>query len=369
MKVVFYLDNLKGGGVQRRTMRLLKGIVEQSEGRFIDLNLVINQGAGENINMVPAEVKLHVLGGKAGRQLNDSLESALISLTPDIVVCCMGQQFIQAIKHKGKLLGSCRWYIIQAVPVNLIANSWYSNLIRKLAIRYFYPKADKVLCVSKDVQSTVDRLGLQRKTLTIYNPVVSENLLDLSNEPAEHEFFSKEHTVLVAAGRLNVQKDYFTLIKAFYLLKKMNANNISYKLLILGGGELLEKINSLVCDLGLQDDVDLVGFVDNPYKKIKKSDLFVMSSLWEGLPNAMIEALAIGKKVVSTDCIAGPREILDNGKYGTLVPMQDPEALANGIIYELEQNRDTEVLVRRGWMFSVKNSAENYIKLFENGKL
>lgn len=369
MKVVFYLDNLKGGGVQRRTMRLLKGIVEQSEGRFIELNLVINQVAGENINMVPAEVNLHVLGGKAGRQLNDSLESVLISLTPDIVVCCMGQQFIQAIKHKDKLPDSCRWYIIQAVPVNLVANSWFSNLIRNLAIRYFYPKADKVICVSKDVQSTVDRLGLQRKTLTIYNPVVSENLLDLSNKPAEHDFFSKEYTVLVAAGRLNVQKDYFTLIKAFCLLKKMNANNISFKLLILGGGELLEKINSLVNDLGLQDDVDLIGFVDNPYKYIKKSDLFVMSSLWEGLPNAMIEALAIGKKIVSTDCVAGPREILETGKYGTLVPMQNPEALANGIIYELEQNRDTEVLTRRGWMFSVKNSAENYIKLFENGKL
>lgn len=369
MKVVFYLDNLKGGGVQRRTMRLLKGMVEQSEEHFMELNLIINQGAGENINMVPAEVNLDVLGGKVGRQLNDSLADALISLTPDIVVCCMGQQFIQAIKHKSELPDSCRWYIIQAVPVNLVANSWYSNLIRKLAIRYFYPKADKVICVSKDVQSTVDRLGLQKKTITIYNPVVSENLLDLSNEPTKHDFFSKEHTVLVAAGRLNVQKDYFTLIEAFYLLKKMNTDNTSYKLLILGGGELFEKVNSLVCDLGLLNDVDLIGFVDNPYKYIKKSDLFVMSSLWEGLPNAMIEALAIGKKVVSTDCIAGPREILENGKYGTLVPMQDPNALANGIIFELAQARDVDVLINRGWMFSVKNSSNNYIKLFENGKL
>lgn len=365
MVVIFYLDNLKGGGVQRRTMRLLKGVVEQSESNYLDINLIINQGAGENMHLVPSGVKLNIL--EENREL--SLEQVLIKLKPDIVVSCMGQQFMQVIRYKSKLPATCRWYIIQAVPVNLVANSWLGNFIRRLAIRYFYPKADNIICVSKDVQSTIDSLGLQKKTLTIFNPVVSEDLLDLANESIEHEFFSKEHTVLVAAGRLNVQKDYITLIKAFSLLKKMNANNVSYKLLILGDGELYGKINSLIFELGLSYDIDLVGFVDNPYNYIKKSDLFVMSSLWEGLPNAMVEALAIGKKVVSTDCVAGPREILDNGKYGTLVPMQDPVSLAEGIIYELEQNRDTEVLTRRGWMFSVKNSAKNYIKLFENGKL
>lgn len=372
MKVVFYLDNLKSGGVQRRTMRLLKGLVDHDINRNLVIKLVINQTDGENFNLVPPSVNLCVLGNLSGKKLQRSLGEALMKANPDIVVSCMGQQFIQAVKYKFRLSKTCRWYIIQAVPVNLLANNWVSNLIRRLAMYWFYPKADNIICVSDEVKATVDNLHfkLKRKSITIYNPVVSHNLLSLANEPVTHRFFSNGNTVLVAAGRLNIQKDYNTLIKAFAKLKALTLeSDFSCKLLVLGNGELHEELQALINSLDLNDDIDLVGFVDNPYKYINKADLFVMSSLWEGLPNAMIEALAIGKPIVSTDCIAGPREILKNGKFGTLVPTKNPEAFAEGILDELAKKRNVTELAERGWMFSVKNSAKKYIKLFESGQL
>ncbi|MCF2828339.1 MULTISPECIES: glycosyltransferase [unclassified Pseudoalteromonas] len=370
MNVVFYLDDLFGGGVQRRTMRLLQGIKDNDTENALNVHLIVNQPGGENKAMVPKQVTYHTLGGVSGKQLKSELGAQLISLNPDIVVCCMGQQFIQALKHRARLPKDCRWYVIQAVPVKLIAYSWLKNKIRTLAIKLFYPQADKVLCVSDDVRITVANLSsaLQKKAHTIYNPVVSENLLTLAQEHVEHPFFDSNNIVLVAAGRLNVQKDYGTMLQAFALLTQQHPDK-PFKLLILGNGELEEQLKTHIEALGIADKVDLYGFTDNPYKFIRKADLFVMSSLWEGLPNAMVESLAIGKPVVSCDCVAGPREILKDGQLGTLVPMQNPQAFADGIIAELQQNRDTQALQARGWEFSVNNAAKKYIALFKNAEL
>ncbi|MCF6436781.1 glycosyltransferase [Pseudoalteromonas sp. MMG022] len=367
MNVIFYLDDLYGGGVQRRTMRLLQGIKDNDDNNSLNVQLIVNQPGGENKAMVPKQVTYHTLGGMAGRKLDLALGDKLSSLAPDIVVCCMGQQFMQALKHRSRLPQHCRWYVIQAVPVKLIAYSWLKNKIRELAMKRYYPKADKVLCVSDDVRVTVARLSpvLQEKAQTIYNPVVSENLLTLAQEPVEHPFFNAGNIVLVAAGRLNVQKDYGTMLQAFALLTQQHPNK-PFKLIILGNGELEAQLQRQIETLGIKDKVDLAGFTDNPYKYIRQADVFVMSSLWEGLPNAMIESLAIGKPVVSCDCVAGPREILKDGQLGTLVPMKDPQAFADGIITELKQRRDTEKLQARGWEFSVNNAASKYIELFKS---
>lgn len=368
MNIVFYLDNLNDGGVQRRTMRLLGGLVNEASSSITQVHLIINEPNGANINLVPDDVILHVLGGGKGKILSYNLKKKLVEIGPDVITCCMGQQFIQVIKNRKYLSNSCKYYIIQAVPVDLVANNWLKNLARRVAMRYFYLMADKIICVSNEVKETVDRLSLKlkSKTITIYNPVVSNNLIDLSQKQVEHSFFSSKNTLLVAAGRLNVQKDYFTLIHAFEIALKSNSK---LRLIILGGGELYEALNNVVNKKCLAEYIDLVGFVDNPYSYIAKADLFVMSSLWEGLPNAMIEAMALGKKVVSTDCIAGPREILENEKFGTLVRVKDAEEFAKGISKELLIQRDIQQIKNRGWQFSVTNATKNYIQLFKTGTL
>ncbi|MEM5512862.1 glycosyltransferase [Pseudoalteromonas sp. AS84] len=368
MNIVFYLENLKDGGVQRRTMRLLQGVVDEKSLENASVHLIINEPNGENINLVPDSVKLYVLGALKGTELKKQLRKTLKNIVPDIVTCCMGQQFMEVIRFKKQLPTACRWYVIQAVPVELLANSWIKNFVRKVAIKHYYPMADKVICVSDEVKATVDGLStkLKSKTLTIYNPVVSNRLIELAEEPLQHTFFNIENTVLVAAGRLNVQKDYHTLINAFEIAFK---NNQNLRLIILGGGDLLDELQNEVNNIALAEYIDLVGFVDNPYKYVSRADLFVMSSLWEGLPNAMIEAMALGKQVVSTDCIAGPREILEDEKFGTLVPIKNTAAFAEGIKKELSTQRNIQLIKNRGWQFSVSNAAKNYIKLFNTGTL
>ncbi|NJK27869.1 MAG: glycosyltransferase, partial [Coleofasciculaceae cyanobacterium SM2_3_26] len=129
-------------------------------------------------------------------------------------------------------------------------------------------------------------------------------------------------------GRLVDQKDFATLIRAFSIVKKVRKS----RLVILGTGPNKPRLEALIEELDLRDDVDLPGFVENPFKYMARASVFVMSSAWEGFGNVLVEAMAVGTPVVSTDCRSGPSEILDNGKYGALVPVGDAEAMARAIL-------------------------------------
>jgi glycosyltransferase involved in cell wall biosynthesis len=135
------------------------------------------------------------------------------------------------------------------------------------------------------------------------------------------------------------------------------------RLLILGEGKLRPSLTSLAEELDIVEDLAMPGFVDNPFQYFARADLFVLSSRWEGLGNVVIEALACGCPVVSTDCPSGPAEILENGKYGTLVPVGDPEALAAAILKSLDTPMDRQRLRDRGAKFSVENATRQYLDL------
>jgi glycosyltransferase involved in cell wall biosynthesis len=147
-------------------------------------------------------------------------------------------------------------------------------------------------------------------------------------EPVKHEWFSNHDIpILIAAGRLAAWKGFFDLIRAM----KDVSNNRKARLLILGDGPLRDELAQLILTLGLSDVVALLGYVDNPLKYFAHADVFVLSSHVEGLPNVLVEAMMCGCTPVSTDCPTGPREVLQGGKYGYLVPVADPIALANAI--------------------------------------
>ena len=153
----------------------------------------------------------------------------------------------------------------------------------------------------------------------------------MAREPAEHPFFQKgEPPVLISVGRLSPQKDFATLIRAFALVREIRPA----RLLILGQGDERPQLEGLIDELGLRADVSLPGFVNNPYASIARSAAFVSSSMFEGLPTVLIEALALGTPVVATNC-AGSAEVLENGKWGRLTPVCDPRALANAILQTL----------------------------------
>jgi glycosyltransferase involved in cell wall biosynthesis len=231
-------------------------------------------------------------------------------------------------------------------------------------MRFFYPKASIIVCVSDAVKESLQSLSLKllTKTIRIYNPVFDDSMIKLANK--ENNPYSKFSGInAVAVGRLSIQKDYRTMISA---VKKIVQKEPDFFLHILGDGELFSELTLLVNELELENHIIFHGYIANPYPYLMHSDLFLMSSLWEGLPNAMVEALALGTQVVSTDCIAGPNEILNQGQYGTLVPTKDIHQFSQAILSELSFERSKISLVERGRSFSVDNSAKAYIKLLRS---
>jgi glycosyltransferase involved in cell wall biosynthesis len=167
-----------------------------------------------------------------------------------------------------------------------------------------------------------------------------------------------EPPVILGVGRLTVQKDFPTLIRAFARVRqKRNA-----RLLILGEGELRSELNALVAELGLQADVALPGFVENPFVFMRHASLFVLSSAWEGFGNVLVEAMACGMPVVSTDCPSGPAEILQNGKWGRLVPVGDVQALSEALLATLEESTHPDVAARAAEC-SVDRAVEGYLRV------
>ncbi|WKT82986.1 MULTISPECIES: glycosyltransferase [unclassified Thermosynechococcus] len=203
-----------------------------------------------------------------------------------------------------------------------------------------YPKADGIVAVSRDAARDLERFArLPSGTVrAIYNPFDLERIAQLAQEPVPHPWLQPGQVpVVVAIGRLTEEKNFTALLQAFAQLRARK----EARLLILGEGELREELEQLSHALGLGPDaLQMPGFVANPFAYLARAALFVLSSRWEGLPGVLIEAMACGTPVVSTDCPSGPREILEDGRWGRLVPVGDVAALARAMEEVLSTPKD-----------------------------
>lgn len=233
-------------------------------------------------------------------------------------------------------------------------------------IRRFYGWADAVVAVSGGVAEDLARItGRPPESFqVIHNPVVTPEIAARAEAELDEPWFRPgEPPVVLGAGRLTGQKDFGTLIRAFTLARR----RASARLVILGEGEERERLEALAREMGVEDDVALPGFVDNPYKYMARAAVFVLSSRWEGFGNVLVEALAVGTPVVATDCPSGPSEILEGGRWGALVPPGSPEALAAAVERSLERGREAEAerarRVARAQEFSVDAALDRYVKV------
>lgn len=233
-------------------------------------------------------------------------------------------------------------------------------IVFKLA-HWLYPYADHSVAVSNGVGDSIRKiLGLHKINVkTIYNPAAKESAFTLKPK-APHPWFKEKTPVIIGCGRLTKQKDFPLLINAFAkVIKQKNA-----RLIILGEGELRPQLEKQINDLGLEDKVLLAGNVNSPESYMYHARLFVLSSLWEGFGNVIVEALSVGCPVVSMNCPSGPAEILEDGKWGTLVDKRDPENLANAMIKELQSPKPKkENLQKRAKDFTSEKIAKEYLKL------
>ncbi len=233
------------------------------------------------------------------------------------------------------------------------------------ASRTLYPLADAVVAVSRGVGESVRRsLGVDAERIrTIYIPIPADSIRRLAQAEVTHPWFADgEPPVVLSVGREAAQKDHPTLVEAFGLARR----DVDSRLVILGklSAPYRARLRSLARGHGVEGDIGFVDFDENPYRYMRRAGLLALSSRWEGLPAVIIEALACGTPVVSTDAPYGPREIL--GGWGDLPPVGDAPALARALVATLRGERPTEEALRaRAADFSPKKAADAYLALFE----
>lgn len=243
----------------------------------------------------------------------------------------------------------------------------YERFLLRWLIRFFYPRADVIVAVAQGIKrDLIESFGLPaEKIAVVYNPIDIQSLHLRAAEPVTHPWFTdRSEPLIIAVGRLVKVKGFDLLIRSVAQLPTQA------KLALIGNGEERAALEDLITDLGLADRVVLLGFQENPWKYMAQADLFVLSSLTEGMPNVIGEAMALGLPIVATDCSPGVREYLDNGRAGLLVPPGDPGALAQGIERLLSNELLRQELACRGRerikQFDLSTAIEAYEKLLES---
>ena len=228
--------------------------------------------------------------------------------------------------------------------------------------RLFFPWADEICAVSRGVARDLAKVAAipEERIRVIYNPVVSDDLGERARQPSGHPWLdAKDRPVLLGAGNLIEIKDFATLLRAFAQFR----SQMAAQLVILGEGNERTRLEQLARELSVAEDVDLPGFVPNPVSFMARADVFALSSRVEGLPTVIIEALACGTPVVSTDCPYGPTELLEDGALGLLVPIGSDVELAAALLATVQRPPDRERLKRRAADFGVERTVEHYLDL------
>ena len=358
-KVSLFLPSLHGGGAERVMVNLARGFVE----RGLAVDLVLAKAEGPYLAEVPKEARIVDLGARRVLYSLPGLVRYLRRERPEAMLSALNHANIVAIW--AKLLSRSAQKLVVSEHSFLSQATAHASLRRAklmpFLINRFYLWADAVVAVSRGVaEDLVVRTGLPRERIkVIYNPVVTPELFAKAEEPLDHPWFAPgQPPVILGVGRLTLEKDFVSLIRAFSSVRKER----SARLMILGEGEERPKLEVLVRELGLEGEVSLPGFVNNPYKYMKRAAVFVLSSRWEGLPNVLVEAMALGTPVVSTDCPSGPAEILEGGRWGRLVPVGDEKQLAAAITQVLDTPPNKQALQERAKAFSLDNIVPLYLE-------
>jgi glycosyltransferase involved in cell wall biosynthesis len=363
-RIAVFLQDLYGGGAEQVMLRLATGMAEQ--GRAVDLVLVRREGAFAG--KVPPSVRIVELGTR--RTINSvlALGRYLRRERPAVLMTALVHVNIAALLARLTAPGTTRVVLTEhnQISMNIPPSPSFTLRFAYRLVPLLYPRASRIIAVSDGVADDLSRFsGVERNRIdVVHNPVVTPELAALADEPVDHPWFAPgEPPVILGVGRLSDQKDFATLLRAFALV----CSRRPARLVILGEGGYRAELEQLVAQLGIGSDVDLPGFAGNPFAYMSKASLFVLSSKFEGLPGALIEAMACGTPVVATDCPSGPREILEGGSLGGLVPVGDPESLAAAIGDALDQPAPPDRLRAKAAEYTVDRAVRRYLALLEQG--
>lgn len=375
VRLAIFRRNLTGGGSERVIVNLANYFAQSG----LKVDLVLSRAEGSLLQQVYEQVRVIDLKGSAldqKRFLKLKLPTSFQSTTslPNLINYLRQERPTSLLTacHFSNEIGILAKHLAR-VPSRVVVSE-HTHLSREvqqveqsssrlvpLTARLFYPWANGITAVSEGVAQDLAKLAkipLERIQV-IYNPIVEPTLLKKAREPVYHPWFAPgEPPVILGVGRFVKQKDFPNLIRAFEKIQQVRPA----RLMILGDGREAKNLKALVSELGLENQVSFPCFMQNPYAYMAKSAVFALSSTWEGFGNVLVEAMAAGTPIVSTDCESGPAEVLDNGKYGELVPVGDSDALAAAILKVLS---DQIKPVDSAWLnqYTVETVAQKYAQI------
>jgi glycosyltransferase involved in cell wall biosynthesis len=361
--VALLLPDMRGGGAERVNLNLANEFARM--GLRVDMLLI--QAVGELLPLLDPSVRVLELGGGRFRMAIRPLTRYLRDRPPASMLANMWPLSAAAVGLAWLCRATTRVVVVEH-------NAWLASershealhrATLRVSARLVFPLAAGVVAVSQGAASDVVALsGLPAARVSVIpNPLVGGHRA-AAGETLAPEWSTGHHRKILAVGALKEIKDYPTLLRAFARL----VQTVDARLLVLGEGEQRMALAELARDIGIADRVTFPGFSTTPERYFREADLCVMSSTGEGFGNVLVEALAVGTPVVSTDCPHGPREILGDGAYGMLVPVGDPEQLASAMAASLGQQHDAQRLIDRASMYSVAGAAASYLDLLLPGR-
>ncbi len=368
--VAFFLPTLETGGAER----IVVNIVNNLDRKKYDVSLILAEAKGgfldeigEDVSVatfkINSDVKLFFKLIKYFRSENIDI---FVSAFPRINVICILAKVLSGAKTKIIITEHSDFSLLPTVAKNS-RRRFFARFFLPVLAKILYPMADKIVCVSKGIAEDLSKIvNCKEKFDIIYNPIISKNIYELAKAPIDISSFLIGEQYMLAVGRLALRKDYPTLLHALVFVIEKRPKQ---KLVILGDGSEEKKIVQLSKDLGLSENVIFMGNQKNPYNFMANAEIFVLSSISEGFPTVIVEAMACGVPIVSTNCKSGPNEIIEDKKNGLLVPVSDERSLANAILELLNNKKLREKFSiegrKKAECFSIEESISEYEKLFD----
>ena len=324
-KILFFLPNLNGGGAERVTVNILR----QIDVKKFDISLLLVNKTGKFLELIPSHIDiLECTSSKVSLSILN-VRKVILDIKPDIVYSTL---FNANIVVDLSLIGiKKRPKVILRSPNSpkLVLENKQISFIKKMLLERAYKNAYKIIAQTPEMKNEIIKYHHihESKIAVFLNPIdtklIKEKTKNIQNP------FDTEFTNVVAAGRLTEQKGFDILIESF---KNVISKNKKFRLFIIGEGHLKKQFENIIFKNNLENYIFLLGFQDNPYKYFYYSDLYVLSSIWEGLPNTVLENLYLQKPIVATRCIPFMDNLIDNYKNGILVEPKDVISLSDAIL-------------------------------------
>ncbi|MES9993427.1 MAG: glycosyltransferase [Candidatus Thiodiazotropha sp.] len=361
--VCLFILKFGDGGVERMMVNIARGLSMIG----VRVDFIIKETQAPYLHLLPDEVRIIKFQVAKQKAALPKLIDYLQHNDPHILLSAKILDDQIALEAKRRHSGRTRFFLRPGTALisRMEARGTHPlrRWLKKRRLATMFRAADGVVAVSQGVADEVIELsGIAKdKINVIKNPTITPELHQQAEAVIDEPWLAADQPPLILGiGGLRRQKDFPTLLRAFALVRKA----LPCRLMILGQGNKQEQLLSLARELELGHDFRLPGFVDNPYAYLKRAQLFVLSSLWEGSPNVLTEAMALGTSCVSTDCPSGPFEVTRGGEVAPLVPMSDPQRLAEAMLQTLRTPLDPQQLKDAVSDYTLEKSARSYLAAF-----